>query len=96
MGPRDMDFQNSGALRRLHDRAEIQLKHEAQKIGKLGALFGTRDNAVLYITGAVIIIVLCLLGALMFVDETLRPDIATTIGGIGLAALGYLGGQLKK
>ena len=96
MGSRDTDFQNTGTLRKLHDRAEIQLKQEAQKLGKVGVLFGTPNNAVLYIAGSVIIIVLCLLGALMFVDEKLRPDIATTIGGIGLAALGYLGGLLKK
>ena len=96
MGPKNTEFQNTRALRSSSHQADIRFKHQAQKLGKLGVLFGTPENAVLYIAGSVIIIVLCLLGAVMFVDENLRPDIATTIGGIGLAALGYLGGRLKK
>ena len=92
----ETELERTGVVRESHGEAEAELRLQAQKLGKVGALFGTPDNAVLYIAGSVLIIVLSLLGALMFVDENLRPDIATTIGAIGLAALGYLGGLLKK
>ncbi|MBC8338845.1 MAG: hypothetical protein H8E39_09170 [Alphaproteobacteria bacterium] len=73
-----------------------QLQYEAQKLGRLGLVFGTRENAAIYITGGIIILVLTLLGTLMFFDETLRSDLATAIGAIGIAAMGYIGGLIKK
>ena len=77
-------------------RSDVQLKQNAQKIGAVGAFLGTRENAVLYITSFIIILVLALLGTLMFIDEVLRPEILKIFGAMGLAAIGFIGGLLSN
>lgn len=75
---------------------EFYLRKESQRIGLVGILFGERENAALYIVSGILLISIFFLGAVMFIDENLRPDIVTTIGAIGVAVLGYIGGLLKK
>ena len=46
------------------DNAEARLRFEEQRLGKLGQLFGARENAALYVVGLVLMLVLGLLGGL--------------------------------
>ncbi len=75
---------------------DIQLKMTAQRIGTVGTYLGTRENAVLYLASFIVIVDLLLLGTLMVIDETLRPDILKIVGAIGLASIGFIGGLLSK
>ncbi len=78
------------------DQCDANFKMEAQKIGKLGLLFGTPQNAALYIASIVLILVVLMLGGAMLLDKNIRLDLASSIAGIGLASLGYIGGLLSK
>ncbi len=83
--------------RRSHSNSQgdLKLKQEAQKLGVIGTILGAGENAALYIAGTVLIIALLMLGVVMLVDENLRPEIVKTIGTIGIAAFGYIGGIIK-
>jgi hypothetical protein len=72
------------------DNAEARLRFEEQRLGKLGQLFGARENAALYVVGLVLMLVLGLLGGLMFIDENLRSDLSKVIGGFGIMALVFI------
>lgn len=87
---------NSDVAHEIVSDPEFQLKQQAQKLGLIGTILGTRENAVLYVAGVILVIVLLMLGALMFFDEGMRADLAATIGAIGVATLGYIGLLLKK
>ena len=78
------------------DQYEYTFAMEAQRIGKLGLLFGSPQNAALYIASIVLVLVVLMLGAAMLLDNSIRLDLASSIAGIGLASLGYIGGLLSK
>ena len=76
--------------------AEHSLKKETQIIGLVGIIFGNRENAALYLTCSVLVICLFFLSVIMIIDDDLRSEITTTVGAIGVAVLGFIGGLLKK
>jgi hypothetical protein len=76
--------------------AEYKLKHEAQGLGKIGILLGSRENAAVYIASLVLIAAIFLLGAVMVFDASLRSDIVAMISTLAAASLGYIGGLIKK
>jgi len=78
------------------DNIQADLDHGAQKIGLIGVFLGSRENAVLYLASAILVLVLCLLGTLMFIDQNLRPDVLKILGAIGVATIGYIGGLVSK
>ena len=96
MSADQVEPENSDVADKIVNDPEFQLKQQAQKLGLIGTILGARENAVLYIAGVILVIVLLMLGALMFFDEGMRADLATTIGAIGVATLGYIGLLLKK
>ena len=77
-------------------KAEIQLKREAQQIGKVGEWFGSPENAAVYLAAALVLIIIVVLAVIAFIDAALRRDLATALAGLAIAALGYMGGRLHK
>jgi len=80
-------------LARIHLQAQSQRAARQQEIGKMGAFFGSRDNAVVYL--AMIIIVLAVIGGvvLAILDATLRGDMGKALAALALSALGYMFGS---
>lgn len=79
-----------------NDPSAPALKHASQHIGIVGNLLGARENAVLYLAALMIFMILILLGILMILDESLRPEILKIFGSVCLAAVGYIGGLMSK
>jgi hypothetical protein len=80
-------------LAKIHLQAQSQRAARQQEFGKMGSLFGSRDNAVVYL--AVIVIILAIIGSviLAIIDPTLRGDMSKTLAALAIAALGYMFGQ---
>ncbi len=85
-----------GTRRDSHKSPNSELQQEAQNMGMIGVFLGSRENAVLYIASAILILILCLLGTLMLVDQNVRPDVLNILGAIGVATIGYIGGLISK
>ena len=66
------------------------------ELGLIGGIFGSRENAALYVASLVVLIALLFLGTLMFLDDNARPDLIKIIGGLGIGALGYIGGLMSR
>lgn len=75
---------------------DLTLKQKAQELGKIGVILGARENAALYIAGLFLLTIVALLGLVMIFDPSLRPDVVATLSTVAAAALGYIGGLIKK
>ena len=66
---------------------------EAMRLGKIGVYLGSRENAMTYLTWALII--LCVLGAtcLGIGNDSLRPDVVKALLALAISALGYMFGK---
>jgi hypothetical protein len=72
---------------------EVQLRREAQDMGRVGLWLGSRDNAAMYFAALIALIVSVFLGVLAVVDISIRGDIVKLFAGIAVAAMGFLGGK---
>lgn len=66
------------------------------EMGKFGVLFGSRDNATVYIAGLSILVILVGSIALALVEPSLRADIFKVWAAFLLAALGYMFGASAR
>jgi len=85
-------------LRKLTLEIERASKEKELDMGKIGAFFGSRDNAVIYIAAAVIVLSM-IGGALMVLPDTLSParaDMAKAFGALAFSALGYMFGSISS
>jgi hypothetical protein len=68
-----------------------------QELGKMGDLFGSRDNAIVYLAAAVIVISIvagCILA--IFEPTSSRSDLIKALAAIALSALGYMFGSIRR
>jgi hypothetical protein len=72
--------------------AEIQLRRDAQNMGRIGNLFGSKENASFYFTAGLMFLAMIFLASLAWLEPTMRPDIAKVFAAVVVGALGYLGG----
>ena len=63
------------------------------EMGKIGVLFGSRDNASIYLAALIIVLAVAGLVVLAVIDSTLRADLAKALGALAVAALGYIFGR---
>ncbi|PTE10151.1 hypothetical protein [Mesorhizobium helmanticense] len=72
---------------------ETDLKHHSQELGYFGSLFGSKENAPVYIAG--LIAVIALFGAIgvgIWGPTPERAEYVKMLGGIVIAALSFIGG----
>ena len=77
---------------------EWQDRAKARAMGKMGTLFGSRENAPTYIAGIVALFFAVVLALLLFVplgEGITRLSALQLFGGFFLAALGYLFGSIS-
>jgi hypothetical protein len=78
-------------------QAETQRVERSQEMGRIGGLFGSRQNAPTYIAGVVACFFALVLAAIVFLpigEGLTRVDALQVVGGFFLAALGYLFGSI--
>ena len=80
-------------LHRVPD-AEIQLKREAQNMGRVGSWFGSKENAALYFAASLMLLSMLFLGILALVEPPMRAEIAKVFAAVIVGALGFIGGLL--
>jgi hypothetical protein len=74
---------------------QAQTQHAArqQDIGKMGAFFGSRDNAVIYLAWSIIILGIIGGTILAVIDPDVRGDMAKAFAALTISALGYMFGR---
>ena len=75
--------------------AEVQLRREAQNMGKIGVWFGSRENAALYLCAFMALIAMLGLVVLAFRSGTAETKLLETFFAVVMAALGFIGGLLS-
>ena len=76
---------------------EWQDRAQAREFGKIGTLFGSRENAPTYIAGLITCFFAVILASILFLplgEGITRQDALQIVGGFFLAALGYLFGSI--
>jgi len=81
---------------KMDSKSDLSLLANEQRIGFVGRVFGSKENAVLYLASIIILVVLTILTVFMFVDPGMRSDILKYVGAIGIAAIGYITGVASK
>jgi len=75
--------------------SDVGLRAKQLDMGKIGAWFGSRENAALYFAGTVVIMALLGLGVIAFVEPAMRPDLVKILGAVVIGTLGYICGLLS-
>jgi VIT1/CCC1 family predicted Fe2+/Mn2+ transporter len=79
-------------------QAEAQRTDRSMRLGKIGAWFGTKENAATYAAGFMAAFFAVIIALVLFVpigEGLTRPEALQIVGGFFLAALGYLFGSIK-
>jgi hypothetical protein len=71
---------------------EADAAKHARDMGRIGYWFGSRENAVVYLAAAVIVIAMCVSGILAYQEPTLRADTGKALLALALSALGFMFG----
>ena len=78
-------------------REESLLSHErqtqAQNIGRLGKIFGNKENAQGYLITILLLAFLALLSGLAYAESSIRPDLAKGLFTLMASLVGYFGGK---
>jgi hypothetical protein len=72
---------------------EADLKHQSQELGRVGSIFGSKDQAPIYFAGLLMVIAsvgFCIVAICPTTPE--KGDALKTLGAIVIAALTFLGG----
>ena len=88
MAPRPSTAQQSTQL------TESDLKHHSQELGKLGILFGSKENAPVYLAGilAILSLIGCIFVGVYASDTPTKGDLIKPLAAIVIAALSFIGG----
>lgn len=68
----------------------------SQELGKIGKWFGSRENAALYIAGAVVILGFMFGLIVILIKGDMVGDVFKFVAAASMAALGFIGGLLAK
>lgn len=79
------------------ERTRENNRHDADKenrrLGYLGRFFGTRDNAIVYVVAFLFLVCAICVGALSYVDASLRPNAFEFFRMVGIALVGFFAGR---
>jgi hypothetical protein len=75
---------------------EAKLQAKQADMGKLGLIFGSRDNAAVYLAGIVIIVAVLGSTLLAFIEPLLRQDLGKALIALALMAAGYIFGAVQR
>jgi hypothetical protein len=83
-------------LRKMELANEQVSRERAMEMGKIGTWLGSRENAVIYIAAAVI--VLSMIGAtiMVLINTPTSGDLAKAFGALAISALGYMFGSIGR
>jgi hypothetical protein len=73
----------------------VETEHAARiaEMGRLGAFFGSRDNASVYLASLVVFLALISCAAIAYADPSLRSDALKAMLGLAATALGFMFGS---
>ena len=75
---------------------ELILRKRSQDLGKIGSIFGSRQNAAVYLAAFMALVLLVLIGITMAsaIEASVKLDLIKLFGSFFLATIGYLFGSL--
>jgi hypothetical protein len=85
-----------GDLRKMALANEHASREKAMDMGRIGVWLGSRENAVIYI--ALAVIVLSMVGAtiMVLINTPTSTDLAKAFGALAISALGYMFGSIGR
>jgi|SRR2546421_11084150 hypothetical protein len=89
------DLPDDKELAKYQLQAQTQQAARQQEYGRMGSLFGSRDNAVIYLATAVILLALIGGTIIAVVEPSVRGDMAKALAALAISALGYMFGASR-
>jgi hypothetical protein len=73
----------------------VETEHAARiaEMGRIGAFFGSRENASVYLAALVVLLAVIFCSVIAYSDAALRPDALKALLGLAATALGFMFGS---
>jgi hypothetical protein len=92
-GEIQIDDKEIAKLNAVHEHAS---RDKAMELGRIGYWLGSRDNAVIYIAAAVIVLSMIVATIMVLINTPASADLAKAFGALAISALGYMFGSIGR
>jgi Flp pilus assembly protein TadG len=80
-------------IARLNTQFAHEIRSREMEIGKLGLIFGSRDNALVYFAFILVILIIAVLGSIAYGDPSTRQDVEKALIALASLFVGLIAGK---